>query len=184
MRQTILILTTAIFLLSCNQNDTKQKELELKEREPVLKEKEFALKEKDSANSIAKKETVQVSKPLPVQVSKPLPDETKTLTLISPTFHEGDGGNGFLEFQNYATNQAGVNLPEHEYDSHLPAIEEIRNKCNANEECPALKNQVYSATFKLKLMPIYENSPELGYHPTGKKAKGWFLFALSKVATP
>ena len=35
--------------MSCGQNDTKQKELELKERELALKEKEFALKQKDSA---------------------------------------------------------------------------------------------------------------------------------------
>ena len=50
MRQFIFILTISTFILSCNQNETKQKELELKERELALKEKEFALKEKDTAN--------------------------------------------------------------------------------------------------------------------------------------
>jgi hypothetical protein len=48
MRQTILILTLCIFILSCGQNESKQKELELREREIAIKEKELALKQKDS----------------------------------------------------------------------------------------------------------------------------------------
>jgi hypothetical protein len=41
----------SIMFLSCGQNDTKQKELELKERELALKEKEFALKQNDSSTN-------------------------------------------------------------------------------------------------------------------------------------
>jgi len=50
MRHIILILATPMFLFSCAQNDTKQKELDLKEREIALKEKEFELRQKDSIN--------------------------------------------------------------------------------------------------------------------------------------
>jgi hypothetical protein len=50
MRHIIFILTISFFIMSCGQNDTKQKELELKERELALKEKELALKQ-DTANS-------------------------------------------------------------------------------------------------------------------------------------
>ena len=38
-------------LLSCGQNDTKQKELELKEKELALKEKELNLREKDTVKT-------------------------------------------------------------------------------------------------------------------------------------
>jgi hypothetical protein len=51
MRHLILIMATAIFITSCGQNDTKQKELELKERELALKEKELALKTSDTSNT-------------------------------------------------------------------------------------------------------------------------------------
>lgn len=47
----VLILLTFI-LLSCNQNETKQKELKLKERELALREKELAYKENDTMQSI------------------------------------------------------------------------------------------------------------------------------------
>ena len=43
MRHFILLFVT-MTLLSCEQNDTKQKELELRERELALKEKEFQQK--------------------------------------------------------------------------------------------------------------------------------------------
>jgi ribosomal protein S12 len=56
MRHIILFFAIAT-LLSCGQNDTKQKELELKERELALKEKELQLKEnpnsKDTAKAVA-----------------------------------------------------------------------------------------------------------------------------------
>lgn len=51
MRQLFFLSTFSLFLISCGQNDTKQKELELKEKELALKEKELNLREKDSATS-------------------------------------------------------------------------------------------------------------------------------------
>ena len=50
MRHNIFILSIITLLLSCGQNDTKQKELELKEREIAVREKELALKQRDSLN--------------------------------------------------------------------------------------------------------------------------------------
>lgn len=57
MRHIILFVAIAT-LLSCGQNDTKQKEVELKEKELALKERELALKERDTNNL----------KPIPVNV--------------------------------------------------------------------------------------------------------------------
>ena len=51
MKQILITISLSIFILSCGQNDTKQKELELKERELALKEKEFALKQSDTATN-------------------------------------------------------------------------------------------------------------------------------------
>lgn len=51
MRYIIFLWTISLFIVSCGQNDTKQKELELKERELILKEKELELKLKDTALS-------------------------------------------------------------------------------------------------------------------------------------
>lgn len=47
MRHLLIIICLASFVISCSQNDTKKKELELKEKELALKEKELALQEKD-----------------------------------------------------------------------------------------------------------------------------------------
>ena len=58
MRHIIFLLTFSFFLISCGQNDTKQKELELKEKELALKQKELDLKEKQiSGDTSAKKVT-------------------------------------------------------------------------------------------------------------------------------
>lgn len=46
----IILLFAIATLLSCGQDDTKQKELELKERELALKEKELNLKQKETVN--------------------------------------------------------------------------------------------------------------------------------------
>ena len=54
MRHIILGLAVSLVLLSCGQNDTKQKELELKERELALKEKELQLKENTNLKDTAK----------------------------------------------------------------------------------------------------------------------------------
>lgn len=48
MRQIIFTLTFSLLLISCGQNETKQKELELKERELTIKEKKLAIKGKES----------------------------------------------------------------------------------------------------------------------------------------
>jgi hypothetical protein len=48
----LFIIFTLTFL-SCGQNHTKQKELELKERELALKEKEFALKDSQQKSPVA-----------------------------------------------------------------------------------------------------------------------------------
>ena len=58
MRHNIFILCITTILLSCGQNDTKQKELELREREIALKEKELALKQNDSLNNNTKTATI------------------------------------------------------------------------------------------------------------------------------
>jgi len=50
MKQLLITLTLSIFILSCGQNDIKQKELELKERELALKEKELALIQQDTVS--------------------------------------------------------------------------------------------------------------------------------------
>lgn len=55
MRLIIFLLTFSLFLSSCTQNDTKQKELDLREKELALKQKEFELREKQiSGDSSAK----------------------------------------------------------------------------------------------------------------------------------
>ena len=64
MRHIIFILTLSFFIISCGQNDTKQKELELKEKELALKQKELELKEKEvktDSNSINPQPTNKVS---------------------------------------------------------------------------------------------------------------------------
>lgn len=45
------IIIASLFLVSCGQNSSKQKELELREREVALKEKELVLKEKTISGS-------------------------------------------------------------------------------------------------------------------------------------
>jgi len=47
MRHIIFLLTISLFIISCGQTDTKQKELELKEKELALKEKELDIKQKE-----------------------------------------------------------------------------------------------------------------------------------------
>lgn len=67
MRLLILPIAFAILLFSCEQNNVKQKELELQEKELNLKEKELALKEKElSLNSVQQSKPV-TNKSVPVQ---------------------------------------------------------------------------------------------------------------------
>ena len=66
MRQIIFILTVSLFMISCGQNDTKKKELELKEREVAIKEKELALAYNDSIKSSLIKPSIQT----PIKINK------------------------------------------------------------------------------------------------------------------
>lgn len=66
MRHIIFLLTFSLFLISCGQNDTKQKELELKEKELALKQRELDLKEKQisgdtSAKNVAPANTATIT---------------------------------------------------------------------------------------------------------------------------
>lgn len=54
MRHIFSFLIFIMIVLSCNQNNNKQKELELKEKELQLKEKELALKEKSLSSDTTK----------------------------------------------------------------------------------------------------------------------------------
>jgi hypothetical protein len=58
-------------------------------------------------------------------------------------------------------------------------------KCEDHEGCPALKDQVYSATLKLELKDAVEFNLESGtLEPTGKKEKRWVMVALQKISKP
>jgi len=63
MRHIIFLLIVSMFFISCGQDESKQKELELKERELALKERELNFKEKDlnSSTNISVNETLQAS---------------------------------------------------------------------------------------------------------------------------
>ena len=93
MRHIILFLVVVTFL-SCGQNDTKQKELELKEKELALKEKELNLREKDSAKRSTT--TVDTVKKNSAPEVKPVSPDSKTLTMVFKKYEEGD--NMYLVF--------------------------------------------------------------------------------------
>jgi hypothetical protein len=105
--------------------------------------------------------------------------DTKIVTLISPTYEFGDLPH--LMFKDFTTKKE----QEYECDWTLPAIKEIEAKCEGKEGCPALKEQAYSVTLQLKLMPIEEFDGESGeMKPTGKKEKRWVIIAAKKISTP
>lgn len=174
------IIIASFILVSCGQNSNKQKELELKERELALKEKELALKEKDSVN--LKSSTLETVKKDSAQETKKLPSDTKILTLMSPTYSFGDLAH--LTFRDFTTHTES----EYEWDGDIPALNEIFEKCENIEGCPALKEQVYSATLKFKLMEVYALGPDsdgiMGLSRTGKKEKRWVIVALKKINKP
>jgi hypothetical protein len=74
-----------MLLISCGQNETKQKELELKEKELALKEREIALKEKDTTNlktipvNVIPKESYKSHSPCTFSVSLPSSFKLKTM---------------------------------------------------------------------------------------------------------
>lgn len=74
--------------MSCGQNDTKQKELELKERELALKEKELELKYNDSITT--KMPSVDTSK----QSTKTENTQTLQLPFIGEKYFNFGGGSG------------------------------------------------------------------------------------------
>lgn len=60
MRYVFFLMTISLFIMSCGQTDTKQKELELKERELALREKELESKLKDTLTSTSRQIETQV----------------------------------------------------------------------------------------------------------------------------
>lgn len=166
MRQIIFLLIVSIFLISCAQNDTKQKEA--------------ALKQNDSPSNKTAATNPAVT-PAPdtnihsVQENKKLPSDTKILTLVNPGFYFGDIGH--LTFKDFTTHKEA----EYEWIGEIPAIDEIIKKCQDHQGCPALKGQVYTATLQFKLMDIEDwNGEEM--KPTGKKEKRWVIIALQKTS--
>lgn len=67
MRHIIFLLTFSLFLISCGQNDTKQKDLELKEKELALKQKELDLKEKQIVGDTSVKKVTSTNNTLIVE---------------------------------------------------------------------------------------------------------------------
>jgi hypothetical protein len=186
MRHIIITLVAVTSLLSCGQNDTKQKELELKEKKLALKEKELQLKEKSiTSDSSSSTSTSQNKNNTPSVAAKQdtakalLPADTKILTLKSPTFYFGDVAH--LTFRDFNTNKE----EEYECDGKIPAINEIMDKCEGHEGCPALKGQAYSVTLKHRLMDVLEFNGESGaMEKTGKKQKRWVIIDAKKMAKP
>jgi len=85
MRHIIYLLTFSLFLISCGQTGTKQKELELKERELALKEKELNQKQNNSStpNQATTQDSVAVSiNSLPANSSDNSNDPTETAKKI------------------------------------------------------------------------------------------------------
>jgi len=83
----LLVIFTFAFL-SCGQNETKQKELELKERELAIKEKEFAAKLNDSSHLMPA--TQEAKKIDTVPIIKKAPADGKIMTMTFEEYSEGD----------------------------------------------------------------------------------------------
>jgi hypothetical protein len=180
MRYLFLFTIIATILISCGQNDIKQKELELKEREIVLKEKEFALKQNDSSTNktIVTKVAISPTTEPKKDTAKKLPADTKFLTLMSPTYSFGDLAH--LTFIDYAT----LKESEYEWYGDISTINEICKKCEDHEGCPSLKGQFYNATLKFILMDTYDFNKDGIISATGKKEKRWAIVALKKTNKP
>ncbi|MBL0202342.1 MAG: hypothetical protein IPP81_19955 [Chitinophagaceae bacterium] len=84
----ILLFILPLLFLSCGQNETKQKELELKERELALKEKELSLKYKDTVTSKSfSGDTVSLN-------PKVAPEEKIELPFLGTKYFNFMGGSG------------------------------------------------------------------------------------------
>jgi hypothetical protein len=88
MRHIIFILTISLFVMSCGQTDTKQKELELKEKELALKEKELSLKYNDSTHP----QTVKLD--TTKQIANTEIKQREDLPFIGKRIYNMDGGSG------------------------------------------------------------------------------------------
>ena len=157
-----------IMIAGWGQKSNKQKEVNLNEREIVLLKKDSIIL-MNSASETVKKDSIKEA--------KKLPSDVKILTLVSPTFYFGDLPH--VTFKDYSTQVE----KEYEWVDGIPALNEIADKCDGNEGCPALKGQLYHATLKYKLMDIVDwNGTKLV--PTGKKEKRWVFIALEKINKP
>jgi hypothetical protein len=85
MRHLIKICLLSLFLTSCGQSYTKQKELELKERELALREKELMLKNNDTA--AVKADTIKSNE---IHEVKEVDPNTKVMTMTFEEYSEGD----------------------------------------------------------------------------------------------
>ncbi len=164
------IASVSIFILtSCNNsggNNLSKKELELEEKKLTSKGQGSTKSETDIQEAAPK---------APIQETKKIPDDTKILTLMSPTYVVGDLEH--LLFKDFTTHKE----EEYECNWELPAIKEIVTKCEDHDGCPALKGRVYIATLKLKLLDEVEYAgANEGMKPTGKKEKRWVIIALEK----
>ena len=81
----ILLFILTLTFISCGQNETKQRELELKERELALKEKEMELKEKGVSADTSIKKTVPLSNTTPEQLVLDIRSEFKRINSLRLT---------------------------------------------------------------------------------------------------
>ena len=85
MRYIIFLLTFSCFLISCRQNDTKQKELELKEKEIALKQKEIDLKEKQISSDTSVKKIAPTNTATVEQIVLDIRSEFKRINSLRLT---------------------------------------------------------------------------------------------------
>lgn len=96
MKNTLTILGAMIIvsfmMLSCGQNNIKQKELELKDRELALKEKELALKEKgiSGTESVVKKSVQDPKTPIKAASESNMSDIKSFFSLFKQAVRDND----------------------------------------------------------------------------------------------
>jgi hypothetical protein len=172
MKYLFLIFTLA--LLSCGQDETKQKELALKEREIALKEKELALREKDSSHLIPTAQEVKKNDTVPV-IKKPLTDE-KTMTMTFEEYSEGDYPH--LIFKDIATKK------EYDFrflsDNNLNGVAILLNDNNAAFGLKA--NPKYlKKTFIIETKKKTVSDADLDGKPI--KSKEWVITSIKATAS-
>ena len=85
MREFIFLLILSLSIISCGQNDTKQKELDIKEKELALKEKGVALKEKEINADSSAKSNALANSTTPEQMILDIRSEFKRINSIRLT---------------------------------------------------------------------------------------------------